>query len=843
LQFHMRDKGGGDLRDKGFDKVSDKVEDKVGRGWRIGLALGLITLALYLPAARHEFIGYDDQQYVMENPHVQAGITRQSVGWAFGRHAANWHPLAWISHELDCQIYGLQPAGHHLTNALLHAASTVLLFVVLRRMTGATWRSAAVAALFGWHPAHVESVAWVAERKDVLSAFFWMLTIWAYVHFVQLGGSSGLKSEGRNPKSEGSPKSEIRKGASWYALALVFFALGLMSKPMVVTLPFVLLLLDYWPLKRSVECRVSSVEGGGGGGGGGDSDKGRGARAEWGGLRVLGWLVMEKAPFFALSAAGCGLTLWAQTDAIVSTKGLPVFQRVGHALVAYAHYLGATFVPVRLAVYYPYETVIRTSEVLLAGVVLAVISAVAVRFARRRPWLVVGWLWFLGTLVPVIGLVQVGEQAWADRYMYLPLVGLFLALVWEVGELRSRGRQSAHFAFPESQRGLTSAATLIGAGTIVGVAMLVLSLVQLGYWRDTRTLFEHAVKVTRNNYMATTLLGSLLAKEGKFDEAAKYYRTALSCKPGYPEAHFFLGHALDQQGKLEEAIAEYKQALWFKPSQEQTHIFLGVALAKQKKYDEAAGHYLAALKLNPESAVTHNNFAKLLHTQGRLNEAVEHYAAALKLDPGLAQAHNNLGILLLQTGKAAEGAVQLREALRLNPGDAESQFNLALALNRQEQWREAADLFAKTVTAGTRDANAHYQFGLALARLGRTKEAMSQYASALLINADFPEALEGLSWILATAADAGLRNGMEAVRMAERACELTGRKDAQMLKALAAAYAETGRFPEALATAQSAEVLAGGLGALAQECQLMRESFKAGKPWTDRAGLNNKGTK
>ncbi len=443
------------------------------------------------------------------------------------------------------------------------------------------------------------------------------------------------------------------------------------------------------------------------------------------------------------------------------------------------------------------------------------ITLLAITQFRVRPYLIVGWLWYLGTLVPVIGLVQVGDQAWADRYMYLPLIGLFVAVVWFACET------------------IKSRAALQGASVIVAAGLIAATSLQLGYWLNTRTLFEHADKVTQRNYMAVTILGSLLAKEGKLDEAMEHYRTALSYQPAYPEAHFFLGNALDEQGKLDEAVAEYQKALWFRPTQEQTHIFTGIALAKQKKYDEAMAHYNAALKLNPDSAVAQNNLARILHTLGRFGEAIEHYNAALEIDPKLALARNNLGILLIQKGSLPEGTVQLREAMRLNPTNSETRLNLAFALNQQQQWPEAAELFSKTVRGDLPDPKAHYEFAVALAHLKRTREAMTQYASALLIQPDFPDALDGLAWILCTAANPDFRNGSEAVKMAERACELTGRNDPEKLKTLAAAYAETGRFEAAVKTLQSAMDLAAKAGRQQPdtECPLMLEHFQKSEPW------------
>jgi tetratricopeptide (TPR) repeat protein len=731
--------------------------------------LALVTLVVYLPTLYHGFVEYDDQQYVTDNPRVQAGLTWTGLIWAFGFHAGNWHPLTWLSHMMDCQVFGAWAGGHHLTNVLLHVASTLLLFSVLNRMTSlradasarqadTMWRSAAVAALFAWHPLHVESVAWVAERKDVLCGFFWMLTLWLYVRY--------------------AAKPSIAR----YLCALGSFVLCLMAKPMGVTLPFVLLLLDYWPLKR---------------------------------FAVFKTPLLEKVPFLVLSAIACALTLRAQELAIVSTAGLPVSRRIANAVVAYNHYLTAMFVPRHLAVYYPYQLHPATLTIACAAIVLGLVTLLAIKYFRTRPYLAVGWLWYLGTLVPVIGFVQVGDQAWADRYTYLPLIGLFVMLVWMAGDI------------------IKSRFALQSLSIIAATALVAATSVQLDYWRTTRTLFEHTAKVTQQNALAATILGSLFAKEHKYDEAMAYYQTALRYQPDFPEAHFFLGNALDDQGKLDEAVAEYQKSLWFRPTQEQTHIFMGMALAKQKKYDEAMAHYAAALKLNPDSAVAQNNLARLLHTQGRLDEAVEHYIAALEIDPKLALARNNLGILLIQKGSLTEGTIQLREAMRLNPTNSETRLNLAFALNQQQQWPEAAGLLAKIVRGDLPDPKAHYEFAVALAHLKRTREAMSQYASALLLQPDYPDALDGLAWILSTDANPAFRNGPEAVKMAERACEMTGRQDPVKLKTLAAAYAETGRFAEAINTVQTAKDLAAKASrqTLVNECQVMLQHFQRSEPW------------
>jgi tetratricopeptide (TPR) repeat protein len=572
-------------------------------------------------------------------------------------------------------------------------------------------------------------------------------------------------------------------------------------------------------------------------------------------------LVLEKLPFLLLSFASCALTLAAQRQAysVASTAGLPLEPRLAHAVVSYSHYLGAMIVPRHLAVFYPYPA--REAWTVTAGAVLllGLMSLLAIRSAARFPYLLVGWAWFLGMLVPVIGLVQVGDQAWADRYTYLPLIGLFIAAIWGLAELAARALGPVRNHLPaflplpsgagrgEGDLGPASLDTpfmgtngrvaFYAVGLVVAAALLVGTILQLRYWKDTRTLFERAAEVTENNGRAMTLLGSLLAQEGKTREAMELYTRALRIQSDDPEAHFFMGAALEQLGKPDEAIAEYTQALWFKPLQARTHLALGLVLARQDQYEAAAAHYHAALALNPESAQAENNLARLLHKQGRWDEAILHYQSALRLEPSLAQAHNNLGVLLLQKGKLAEGIEQLRTAVRLRPGDAEAQYNLASALNQQGKWQESADLLARMAPGRPNDPKLHYELARALAHLGKTREAMSHYAEALLRQPDFPEALDGLSWILATSPHAEFRNGTEAARMAERACELTGRKDPAKLQTLAAAYAETGRFPEAVSTVQTALDICvrDQNNPREAQCRRMRDSFRSAQPWREGA--------
>jgi tetratricopeptide (TPR) repeat protein len=738
----------------------------------ICVGLIAITFLAFLPALKSDFIAYDDQQYVTENPHVQAGLTAGGFAWAFGYHASNWHPVTWLSHMLDCQIYGLRPWGHHLTNLLLHIANTVLLFLFLQRMTRFLWRSAFVAALFAWHPAHVESVAWIAERKDLLCCFFWLLALHAYVTYA------------------------VKPRPGPYLACLGFFILGAMSKPMIVTLPFVLLLMDYWPLRRF---RLP----------GDRNDKS-------GGLSLVR-LLTEKAPFFIIAVLACYVTVVAQKGgySVVSTSGLPIIERIGHGWLAYQHYTGQAILPHGLAVYYPYDTHISATRELIAILLISTVTIAALVVARRYPFFAVGWLWFLGTLVPVIGLVQVGDQAWADRYTYVPFIGIFIAAVWGISEVQTNRRLI----------------TAIGCGS--AACFLVMTFYQATYWRNTRELFEHAYKVDPNNHMAITVLGTLDAQQGNLAAAKSKYLQALNLRPGYPEAEFFLANAYEAEGKSAQAIAGYEKVLWYKPIQSQTHFSLGVSLTRLRRTEDAIGHYRAALAINPESALAHNNLAALLQSRGQFDEAITHYSAALKLDQKLARAHNNLGILCLQNGRVDEGIAHLRQALRIDPENRETDLNLAMALNQQGNWSEAEKAFAKNVSSGNHDPKIVYQYGKALARQGKARQALAQFAAALLSQPDYPEALDEISWILATSADAQLRNGPEAVKMAERAVELTHREDPRMLKTLAAAYAETGRFSEAVQVGK----LGLNLGAKRQNTNLLGElktmlaAFQENKPW------------
>ena len=457
----------------------------------ICLVLALVTLVVYWPITRHGFTNFDDDGYITGNPHVKSGLTWPGIVWAFrSTETGNWHPLTWISHMLDCQLYGLNPGGHHLTNLIFHIANTLLLFLLLTQLTGAIWRSAFVAALFAWHPLHVESVAWAAERKDVLSAFFWMLTLFFYARHAQ-------NKTSRNPQL-----STLN-----YILALFFFACGLMSKPMVVTLPFVLLLLDWWPLNRF---QAGSF------------------------ARSAVNLIIEKLPFFALAAAGSIVTYLAQKAGGAVSNDTFAF-RLTNALCSYLRYISKTFWPVDLAVIYPFPGHGLAVPAMIAAILLMIVSVWLIFSARRHPWLLVGWLWFLGTLVPVIGLVQIGSQSMADRYMYIPAIGLFILLVWGANELLN--------AWPKKQKILTWA----GIAALAGC--LVCTRAQIKYWQDSISLFRHASEVTSNNYVAFACLAQALDAADHEAEALAAATNAVRIETTYPPGQFFLGMILLKQGK------------------------------------------------------------------------------------------------------------------------------------------------------------------------------------------------------------------------------------------------------------------------------------------------------
>jgi tetratricopeptide (TPR) repeat protein len=633
-------------------------------------ALALATLLAYQPAFQSDFVNFDDPDYVFANPHVGAGLTPDGVRWALTTFACgNWHPLTWLSLQLDRELYGgLKPSGFHLTNVLLHVANTLLLFGVLVRMTGAVWRSAVVAGLFALHPLHVESVAWVSERKDVLSTLCWMLTVWAYVCYVE------------------------RPGPWRYLLLLVTFALGLTAKPMLVTLPCVLLLLDYWPLRRWPDScpRAGSV-----------SDGTATSVANASGSRARAsrsGVLLEKLPLFALVLAACVLTVIAQRrgNYMAPLAAFPLTARVENALLAYVAYLGKMLWPLHLAVFYPHPGAqVPPAPALGAGLLLLVVTVLVLVPGRRWPYLAVGWLWYLGTLVPVLGLIQVGNQGLADRYTYIPLIGIFLLLTWGAGDLALAWRVPQ--PWPAATAGLILA------------ACAALTWAQAGHWRSTLDLWAHAAAVTENNLLAHINLGTCYKERGMLSDAKSEFEKALTIDATVPEAHANLGNVLAELGRAESAAAEYRRAIRLAPGNALLHFNLGNVLAALGRPEEAVAAFREAIHLDAASAWPHNNLGSALRDLGRLEEALAEYRQALALDPAYALAHNNLGIAFAELGRTDEAVAAFRRALALDPRNAPFHGNLARVFQDAGRLDEALAEYRRALELGDKQAGPRLQ--------------------------------------------------------------------------------------------------------------------------------------
>ncbi len=637
------------------------------RDWHVILLLAGVTLAVFWPVSQCDFVNYDDNNYVTDNVYVQAGLTGEGLAWAFGRlhgEATYWHPLTWVSHMLDCQLFGLKPAGHHLVNLFFHILNTVLVFVVFKRLTGAFWRCAVLAALFALHPLQVDTVAWVSERKNVLSTFFWLLTMAAYARYA------------------------AKPGWGRYGLMLLPYVLGLMSKPILVTLPFALLLLDYWPLRRWQYLRPVESSGSAA------TEKSHAPPGTSSTGYSLGRLVLEKLPMLALATAVSVITVMAHNALGIkqSAFGLTLLMRLENAWFSYVRYLGKVLWPANLAVFYPHPGQWPAWQVQGSLLILLAISTLVVWQARRRPYLFVGWFWFLGVLVPASGILQAGLQAMADRFVYVPLLGLFLMGVWGITELT---------------KDWPSRPLFLGAATAALLASLAIcTRLQLRYWRDSIALFEHAVAVTWGNFIAYHNLAVAYTIQGDYPRAWQYESETLRVRPDLAEGRLQMGYILTLQGKLDEAAEQYRLALTLRPGWVDQMMRLGIGLIEQ----------------------------------GRLQKAIDQFLLVLKLSPNQTDAHCRLGMLYSACQQPAEAVQHYREALRLQP--------------------------------------------------------------------DSTFALNNLAWLLATHPDPQLRNGAEAVQLAQRAVEVTKHKQAVFVGTLAAALAEAGRVEEAVAAAQEAMRLA-----------------------------------
>ncbi len=693
------------------------------------LFLSLITLAVYWQVTSHEFINLDDPIYVTENKHIQKGLTPENIVWAFNftdKRDVYWHPLTWFSHMLDCQGYGLNPGMHHLSSLIFHMANGVLLFLVFKRMTGSLWKSAFVAALFALHPINVDSVAWIAERKNVLSTFFWMLTLLSYAYYCE------------------------RPRTSRYLLTFLAFVLGLLAKPMLITLPFVLLLLDYWPLGRLRSSTKISAS----------------------------LLVLEKVPFLIISA----ISIYVSTSSLkgfnswISFEQTPMSLRISNAFVSYVSYIGKMIWPQNLAVFYPYPHMIPIWKIACSGLFLIFVSLLVVLAAKKRSYLAVGWFWFLGTLVPVIGLAQAGLwPALADRWAYVPFIGLYIMIAWGATELLNR--------WPKNR--IVLAATAVMILSILTSA----TLIQLRYWTNSITLFEHALEVTTNNFVghnnlavayakqedltkvihhhSETLkinpgfmkahndIGIALSKQNNIDEAIKHFALATELDPYYAEAFNNLGFSLTKKGRISDAITQLSEALRIDPNHVSARNNMGLALMGQGMTEKAMTHFSEAIRINPDYAGSYNNLGFALSKRGEMANAIAQFSKALQIDPEYADAHNNLGISLQSQGKIIEAIDCFSEAIRINPEHAISQDNLGFALAIQGRIPEAIIHFAEALRISPENARVHNHMGMTLANQGNFSEAIKHFSEAIRIAPTYDEARNNLTKLLT------LKNGLE----------------------------------------------------------------------------------
>ncbi len=645
-------------------------------------ALAILTIGLFGRTITFKFIDYDDTSYVTENRHVQSGVNPASLAWAMTtHHAGYWHPLTWVSHLIDVELFGLNPGGHHATNVLIHAINACLLMSLLLRMTGAFWRSAFVAAVFAIHPLHVESVAWIAERKDVLSTMLMLLAMLAYVRYVE--------------------RTTWRR----YAVVLLLFGLGLCGKPMIVTLPALLLLMDYWPLRRT---RWLAGE-----------DASRRSRS-------AGMLIFEKLPMLAMSLALAGVAIHGQKE--VGTLGtldkVPIAMRLSNAVVSYAIYMGKTIWPTNLAFFYPYPIHIPVWKIALAGGVLIVTTAAALWHARRRPWLAVGWFWYLGLLVPAIGIVQVGSQARADRYTYVSMVGLLMMFAWSFPDARTRIHRNGVI--------VAAAAVLIGLGATTWM--------QLSHWRDSRSLFTHAIAVTEDNWVARNNLGKWHLDREEYAIAEMHLREAVRINDTHATSVMNLGVLLARQKRLDEGMPLLQAAIRMDPSDARAHLNFGTAMADVGDEETALRHYREAARLDPDSAAAHFNIGNTLLRRGMLDEARDSLLKAVSLDSRLAPAQHALGLAFRELGEAERAVTPLHRAAALDPTNADYQNDLAMVLNALRRHAEAAVCFAHAVRLRPESPELHNNLGSALAADGLMALAAEQFTEAIRLKPDYVDA-------------------------------------------------------------------------------------------------------
>jgi len=629
-------------------KTVRPLTNETDKTMKIAICIFLVvaTLAVYWQIQDHEFLYFDDNQYVTENLNVKTGFTRESIIWAFTTSYADWHPMTWLSHMLDYQLYGLHPKGHLLTNLLIHTVNVLLLFTVLLRMTGALWQSGFVAALFALHPFNVESVAWVAERKNVLSTLFWFLTMWAYIRYAE--------------------KPTIKK----YCLVALFLALGLMSKPMLVTLPFVLLLLDYWPLRRWKTDDQTRAD----------------LPKQPENQTSLSFLIWEKVPLLALVVGSSITTFIVQRigGAVQSTNVFPLQERVINAFVSYLSYLQKMVWPSGLSVFYAHPgNALPAWEGVISAIILVLFTTWIFRMARRIPYLAVGWFWYLGTLIPVIGIVQVGAQAMADRYAYVPLIGIFIIAAWGLPDFLAKWNQREK-------------TPIIFAGLLV--PLMVITWMQVSHWKNGITLFQHTISVTHDIYRefarAHNNLGIALKKKGRLIEAITQYKTAIKINPDFSKPYNNLGNISIDVKNFDEAILYYKESIRISPDYANAYSNLGTVLLQTGEKEEAIVHLRDAIRINPDLNLARTNLGTVLSQKGEKEEAIVHLREAIKINPAFALAHFSLGNVLFQTGEAEEAITHYREAVRIEPDYLLFRKILEEVLRRTNKLEESKTQFA-----------------------------------------------------------------------------------------------------------------------------------------------------
>jgi tetratricopeptide (TPR) repeat protein len=776
-----------------------------------GVLLAL-TVVAYIPLWGNGFVDFDDELYVTDNPHVLGGLTRSGFVWAWTNYDAKyWQPLSWLSLQFDAHFFSTRSAdgrtvpsaaAFHAQNLFWHGASALLLFGVWQRLTGARWRSFLVAALFALHPMHVESVAWAAERKDVLSVFFGILALWAYLRYV-----------------------ETPDGKRYLGLVTAFL-LSILCKPMLMTLPFVLLLLDYWPLRR-LSAPAADAE----------TATGRAPVSP-------AWLVLEKVPLLVLATAIGVVTLATRTKtgAAVSLSVLSMSARLANAVTAYGWYVAHTFWPVNLAVLYPHPYEAWSVPPVVAGAAtLLLITLVSLWQARRRPWLITGWLWFVGTLVPVIGLTQGGEQAWADRFTYWPHIGLFVATAWGLGELVERARIPGRVA-------AAAAAVVLGC-------LVVLTWVQVGYWRDTTTLWERALAVTEDNPRPHCNLGKYYQDRGRFDLAQRHFAEAVRIRPDSSHYHEFLGVTLLSLGREEEAVERLLQAAGRAPTHTDAWYNLGVARLRQGKLEAALRCYGKVLELEPGKSDALAGMGRALWRQGKRQEAVETYRAALDANQKEADAWSGLGTAYLAQGRVDDAIAAFRQALRCNPGLVNAESDLGVALGRNGQWAEAVSHHVEPLQIQAEGEKRLEEMGgrphtiesisqvvifqgrlaFALNRLGDRWAAGQVYRAALARDPHWPQKFTAKAWRLATNPDENFRDPQTAYELVSQAIEAVGDPPASMLDVLAATQAALGQFPDAVRTGHEAlDKAAATETTLADSIRGRLQLYEQGKPVTAR---------